>query len=166
MELEVLIQYISLNANIWQNNDETNCYAFALGLDIPQEEICRCAYEIGTMYYFYNKTKRRYMHHEELLQLDFKTLKLGYREADIYEPLKEGEWKIAYFDSIYECGFHFFRQTENGVWWHKFDFGYTPTCLDDDNNIITNPTNCHINHRGLEYQKCYILKKNQENSLF
>lgn len=66
---------------------------------------------------------------------------------------------LAYFDSEYECGFHFFRQTKNEIWWHKFDYGYISTYLDDDGKIITDPTTCNINFRGLEYQKCFILKR-------
>lgn len=160
MDLDILRQHIDLNNNEWVNIVTTNCYAYALGLDIPQDEITRCAYELGAMYYYFSKAKRHFMLHEKLMQLDFKTLGLSYREVKLDEPLESGEWKIAYFDSVYECGYHFFREIENGIWWHKYDFGYAPTCLDDEKKIITDPTNCHINYRGLEFQKCYVLKRN------
>lgn len=159
MDLKNLRNQIDLKEGNWINNDSTNCYAFALGLDIPQDEICESAYYIGHIYRYYNKVKAKYTPRDLLLQYDIKTLDLIYRESNINEELTNGEWKIAYFDSIYECGFHFFRQTKNGVWWHKFDYSYTPTCLDNDNRIITDPTSCNVNLRGLELQKCYILKR-------
>lgn len=159
MDLDTLKKCINLSNDKWENVLSTNCYAYALGLDIPQDEITRCAYELGAMYYFYSKEKRKFRLHEELLKLDLDILSLTYREVSLDEPLKDGEWKIAYFDSIYECGYHFFREIENGVWWHKYDWGYSPTCLDDANNIITDPTKANINYRGLELKKCYLLKR-------
>ncbi len=32
-----------------------------------------------------------------------------------------------------------------------------------DNNVITDPSNCHINYRDLKFQKCYIHKRSQKN---
>lgn len=159
MELDELKQSINLSNMGWININDTNCYAYALGLDVPQNEICTCAYELGNIYYFYNNVKRCFRYHEELLLNDFKTLGLLYREASLDEEINDDEWKIAYFDSIYECGYHFFRQIENGIWWHKYDWKYAPTCLDDKGLIIEDPTHCNINYRGLVYQKSYILKR-------
>lgn len=159
MNLEMLKGQINPWKNTWINIENTNCYAFALGLDIPQEKICECAFDLGHMYRYYNQVKPKYIPHDLLLQYDFKTLELIYRESSINEPLGSQEWKIAYFDTQYECGFHFFRQTENGIWWHKFDYGFIPTCLDEDNKIIANPKDCNVDFRGLNYQKCYTLKK-------
>lgn len=159
MELDTLKNCINLNNNEWKNILTTNCYAYALGLDISQDEITRCAYDLGAMYYFYSKVKRHYLSHEELLKLDLDTLGLSYTEVPLDEPLGEEEWKIAYFDSVYECGYHFFREIENGIWWHKYDFGYQPTCLDDAKKLIVDPTNAKVNYRGLELKKCYLLKR-------
>lgn len=159
MELEILKKQIDLSDHEWKNISSTNCYAFSLGLDIPQDEICDSAYYVGHIYRYFNNVKPKYMPRDLLLRYDFTTLDLLYRESSIVEKIAAGEWKIAYFDSIYECGFHFFRQTENGIWWHKYDYNYAPTCLDNDNRIITDPTNYNVNLRGLELKKCYILKR-------
>lgn len=159
MDLENLKNQIDLKEGNWINTSSTNCYAFALGLDIPQDKICESAYYVGHIYRHYNHIKARYTPRDLLLQHDFETLSLIYKESNLNDKINKGEWKIAYFDSIYECGFHFFRQTENGIWWHKFDYDYIPTCLDNDDKIITDPTSCNVNLRGLELQKCYILKR-------
>lgn len=161
MDLETLKNQINLKEDNWINIDSTNCYAFALGLDIAQDKICESAYYVGHIYRYYSNVKVKYIPRNLLLQHDFETLGLIYRECDLSEKITNGEWKIAYFDdAIYECGFNFFRQTENGIWWHKFDYNYIPTCLDNDKKIITAPTSCNVNQRGLEFQKCYILKRN------
>lgn len=159
MDLETLKNQINLKEDNWINIDNTNCYAFSLGLDIPQDRICESAYYVGHIYRYYNSVKAKYIPRDLLLQYDFETLGLIYRESDLNEKIANEEWKIAYFDTIYECGFHFFRQTENGIWWHKFDYNHIPTCLDNDNKIIANPTSCNVDSRGLELQKCYILKR-------
>lgn len=116
MDLKNLKKKIDLKEGNWINTSSTNCYAFALGLDIPQDEICESAYYVGHIYRYYNNIKVQYTPRDLLLQYDFKTLSLIYKECNLNEKINKGEWKIAYFDSIYECGFHFFKQTENGIW--------------------------------------------------
>ena len=44
-----LIQMIDLNKVKWENKSTSNCYAFALGLDIPEKKICEAAYVPGVM---------------------------------------------------------------------------------------------------------------------
>lgn len=68
MELDELRRHIILNNCEWKNILTTNCYAYALGLDIPQEKIGNCAYELGNIYYLFHNIKRHFMHHDELLK--------------------------------------------------------------------------------------------------
>ena len=49
MSLKVLRSLINVNKEGWDNVLYTNCYAYALGLDVPQYEICECAYAPGVM---------------------------------------------------------------------------------------------------------------------
>lgn len=42
-----IIAAIDLEKETWDNVNTTNCYAYALGLDVPQIEIKKYAYEPG-----------------------------------------------------------------------------------------------------------------------
>lgn len=49
MSIKEIKQLISLREDYWEYNFDTNCYAFALGLDVPEEEIIKNAYKLGVI---------------------------------------------------------------------------------------------------------------------
>lgn len=49
ISVDDLVDYISLTYDYWENAMDTNCYAFALGLDIPEDEIVKNAYQLGVI---------------------------------------------------------------------------------------------------------------------
>jgi hypothetical protein len=90
-----------LNDNVkvskWRNTLTTNCYAYALGLDIPEKEIIDGAYSsIGKMGLAYNRTLGSYeknkMPFVDKLEYDLDFLKIKFKETDPYVLLKDNEW--------------------------------------------------------------------------
>lgn len=155
---------IDLKYDNWVNNKTTNCYAFALGLDLNQDDICPYAFEIGTMYFHFQNIRRHYIKQLERLKLDLETLNIIYQECAIDAPLNSDEWKIAYFSDTFECGYHFLRQMPNGEWYHKPGFGLLPTNRDLSKEIIKDPRQVVPDYKKLFYKKnydlkCYKLKK-------
>lgn len=159
MSIEEVKSRINPFSEFWKNIDETNCLAYALGLDIPQSEICECAYQIGQIYRYYNEIKKLYCSQLELLELELKFLGIKYEETSVNSPLGDDEWKIFYLGNDYESGFHFLRQTKNGIWMHKPDFGIAPTNNTKNGHIITDPRQVIPYYKILEKNKCYKLKK-------
>lgn len=155
---------IDLKYTNWVHNNSTNCYAFSLGLDISRYDISnKSAYDGGEIYknFAKNPIDISELSHQELFELDFKTMCLYFEQIDlkdrIYSP---NEWKIAFFDDdYYKMDFHFFREVENGVWYHKFGFENAPTCHDNRGVLITNPIEAYLGTDKYKYQHCYRLSK-------
>ena len=159
---------ITLDKRIWENIFETNCYAYALGLDIAESEICDDAYAPGTisnsLKSLANQELFRYSELLECLYSDFDALGISYREVLPQEQIPADEWKIALFTSraYYSDNidllddYHFLRQHPNSIWYHKVGWYNYPTNMDDNSKPITNPTNCYLDTRT--YRKCLSLK--------
>ena len=49
LNLKKIQDYIGLKTDFWVNTTTTNCYAYALGLDIPETNIVEGAYRLGTL---------------------------------------------------------------------------------------------------------------------
>lgn len=173
MTLEDILNEFSLDVEKWHEHRikmNTNCLSFAMGLPIPYQNISfSYAYECGGFYQLYHEcpmdisTLKGY----EKLELDFDILGYSYEEVDINEKISKDQWKIALFqDYSKEQLFHVYRQTENGIWYHKIGFPNEPTNLDNNGNIITNPINSnkeipYQRYANLEYQKTYCLRRNR-----
>lgn len=159
---------ITLDKENWENILTTNCYAYALGLDIPESEICDYAYAPGQLsgspLSVANHYLFKYNDLLECLYSDFNALSISFREVEPTETVSIDEWKIALFTSSIDyggCGellddYHFLRQRNNGIWWHKSGWYNAPTNKDNKNQIIVNPQSCLL--KGRKYQKSYILK--------
>ena len=125
----------------WKNILTTNCYAFALGIDIPEENICKYAYDIGGI--------SRTIDSDEIidpslldsyedtydidLACDFETLGLEYEESDNPElfckdiPSYPGRYfDILLFLSSRIDDFHFARYGKDGKLYHKRGFFLPP----------------------------------------
>ena len=152
----------------WNNIYETNCYAYALGLDYPEEEILDYAYQlgiIGSIRYGFHPMDVCFLSYEERLKLDLKALKIKYREIDpevktFYIRNKgiirttDYFWSIALFDNGED--FHFLRKGFDDNWYHKYGYSSSPINYDQDNRIILDPRECNLGE--YEYRRTYQLK--------
>lgn len=158
----------------WVNIEETNCYAYALGLDVDHNDLCSLFnYNPGT---FIEEELYQPFSADELLfnlEGDFEALGLKYIEVNpdfiINKDSLKREWKIAVMATreynLKYYDFHFLRQTINGIWTHKKGFRYGPIDFDSRNKKIISPIDSIIETDGLflntkyEYIKTYCLKK-------
>lgn len=155
---------IDINKRNWLNNATTNCYAYALGLDIPEEEIIKGAYStLGTMGiscdHEITDEEKYYIPCIERLKMDLDFLKLKYEEADPFEIVKENEWLIAFFSCPYEPDndFHFARKNKEGIWVHKIGWKGFLSLHDDQNKLIINPKKADFDF--YVFEKCLKLRK-------
>lgn len=137
MSRQEIVSAIDLEKLKYDYPYETNCYAFALGLDIPEKNIKPYAYQPGTIS---NATFKLYKNAQFKLDdiirnvySDLDYLNISYRKIDSKDDLLDDEWKIALFTSDTDRGpfshFHFLRQLQENLLWYGKE-GY--------NGIITN----------------------------
>ena len=155
---------IDVNKKDWINIQTTNCYAYALGLDVPEKEIVPGAYgTLGAMAvandHEITNFERHYIPGIERLEMDLDFLHLKYEDADPFELVKENEWLIAYYYCPYEpdFDFHFLRRTNEGVWTHKMGWKKGLFVSDDDNKLIINPEKAGFDF--YIFEKCLKLSK-------
>ena len=162
-----LIQMIDLNKVKWENKSTSNCYAFALGLDIPEKKICEAAYVPGVMSGSLINLPAKYSFTlDELirsLESDFDFLGIQYRENVSKEELEEGEWLIALYVSYLFShrkdrlsDYHFIRLLSDGIWYHKNGFCGGVINTDRNRKVITDPLECDFKNR--DFVKTYALK--------
>lgn len=168
MNIEEIRNQISLTTDLWKNEKGTNCYAFALGLDIPEDKISKDAYQIGVLGYNligYDYRDIVFFSYEERLKLDLMALRIKLKETvPDFDPIikyynEKGEsfteysWPIALFESSEDA--HFLRKSNDGLWYHKY--GYESEIINRDINdkIITNPKECDLGK--YKYKKTYKL---------
>lgn len=135
MFIKEIKDLISLREEYWEYNFATNCYAFALGLDIPEDEICKMGFQPGVMASSilnipFNKIAELKI--ENRVILDFKALKLGYKISELEE--KQGliflgnylcqSWDVLLFSK--DGYFHFVRVNTNGEMYHKIGYFGVP----------------------------------------
>ena len=164
MSLNEIRGQIQIHPEIWTHIYTTNCYAYALGLDIRENRICDFAYQPGTISGTSNLANSYYFCYDDLIngiEGDFNALDINWREIEPQEVVSAGEWKIAlmiekYDDCLYD--YHFLRQKENGIWIHKNGFNTLPSKKDYLGKIITNPITGYL--YPYTYKKCYALRIN------
>lgn len=155
--LQELRDSIDLAKKIWIHTQRTNCYAYALGIDKD--------YHIDT---FQPGAISGYMitppfSYTELIRgmiADFNALGIDYGSAEPSEPFQDGEWKIAVLleqtkDTRFR-NYHFLRQREDGLWYHKKGYGGGITKLDEYGTIITTPEQARF--KQIKYDSCFHLK--------
>lgn len=180
LSVEEIKQLISLREEYWEYDFQTNCYAFALGLDIPEYEIIKNAYQLGVI----GAAERdipigelKKMAFEDRLFLDLDALNILHEEINPLEKTifkfnydknkciisTDFYWLIALFSSGED--FHFLRKAYDGIWWHKRGFLGHPSNHDSNGVLITDPEQCNIS--GYKYAKTYKLKcRVNERALF
>ena len=145
MSLNEIRGKIQMYPENWVNMYSTNCYAYALGLDIRQSDICDYAYQPGTISETTNIFELKYFSYDMLIkgiESDLELLRIAYRSVD-------GD-----FDKL--VGFHFLRQKENGMWLHKQDFDGIISKKDYCGNNIASPSSAEL--FPYIYKKCYALR--------
>ena len=160
MPIETIRSLINVERE-WENKQQTNSYAYALGLDIPEEKIKRYAYTPGNL----SNCEIDLSHYNsftyELLMYniahDLEALGIKAKEVLPEEEVEEDAWKIALFYTGYKsniCDYHFLRQLKDGTWTHKN--GSKIYTRDDFFRIIKSPETCFL--MGRHYDKCLSLK--------
>lgn len=144
---------ISLREDYWENDFDTNCYAFALGLDIPENEIMKDAYQLGVIGATVKQIPMEVLKeltYEERLILDLEVLDINRQDSTINDS--SGFWiGNNYIDtwwiiSLLSNGknFHFIRKNYDGIWYQKWGYFAPVTNLDFDKKIITNPNEANF----------------------
>ena len=175
--IEKMRNSININNNIWINYETTNCYAYALNMDLsykelkPYEEFGVDIYNVGMISNLKTpKTK------EELVNAfksDMRILKIEVTDVLFDEILEENEWKVALYQTVKgidyidnELDFHFVKEIENGKWSHKKGKTKKISYLDDNDELITEPSLAYFsldeeNGNSVKYDfiGCYKLKK-------
>ena len=166
MTQDEIVNAIKINKKFWLHVLNTNCYAFALGLDVPEQKICRHAYEPGVMS-GNNKELPKLYTYSSLLQniiADLNFLDISYKEVKPSYKTGDGEWKIALFTSTigYEFedfladDFHFLRQMPNGIWYHKRGWKKGVSKIDSLGDVIKDPSKCCLEY--YHFESCLKLK--------
>jgi len=171
MSLNEIRGCIQLYPENWTNIYTTNCYAYALGLDVNESSICRNAYHPGVMSKAFSPTILKetafpYDLFIKGIEQDLKALNLLYKEVEPDYITELDEWKMAVFIEIYTknntesewliSDFHFLRTDKNNIWFHKQGYYGQPSKKDFAYQFITNPIQCDLN--SYRYKKCYALK--------
>ena len=126
----------------WKNIYTTNCYAYAMGIDIPQTDICKYAYDVGQISRMIDCEDEEELpdpkYHntntfEWELTWDFDTLGLEFEESSKIElkPDEIPNYPGRYFDILffihkYRNDFHFARFGKDGKLYHKRGFNLAP----------------------------------------
>ena len=155
---------IELKTNFWVNKEYTNCYAYALGLDVKEDELIPDAYGLGVFFSEkegFDKRLLPYFSKEARFLKDLKVLKIKSKKVPYNDKIRDNEKYVYNLISILESGtgsdFHFLRKSmEDGTWWHKRGWHEAPTNKDDLGNIITNPQEAVIGNYF--YLNTYKLK--------
>lgn len=162
MSLNEIRGKIQMYLENWVNMYSTNCYAYALGLDIRQSDICDYAYQPGTISETTNIFKSKYFSYDMLIkgiESDLELLQIAYRNVEEDEKLALNEWKIALFVDKYHgslIDFHFLRQKENGIWLQKNGYQGTISKRDHSDEVIVSPSSAEL--FPYIYKKCYALR--------
>ena len=162
-----LISKMDLNKIKWENRASSNCYAFALGFDIAEKDICESAYCPGVI--GGSKINLPSMYSFSLddliscIETDLDYLGIDFRENATLDDLKDGEWLIALYVSYLFShrkdrlsDYHFLRLFDDGTWYHKNGFYGRVINLDTKRKVITDPLTCELRNR--EFIKTYALK--------
>lgn len=153
----------------WNSKKTTNCYAYALGIDIPEYEVLSCGYEPGAIsgvpFSLVGQIQFNYRSLLESIYADFEALGLDYTLCDPTQEIVGDGWKISLFttspiytyNDVVFSDFHFMRQADNGFWYHKKGYSGSIVRRDDNFRLIKDSSSCYMN-RYL-YKESYILSK-------
>ncbi len=161
---------ISIKEEDWDYTLDTNCYAFALGLDVRESDIVKGAYQLGVMgsiIFGVKLDELKKMSLEDRLLLDLKALNIQCSEDVISanSGLKVGRkysdlWWII---SLLTNGktFHFIRKSYSGIWYQKWGYFGPVINYDFNQKIIINPDKANFGE--YEIVKTYRLSYHEKN---
>jgi hypothetical protein len=168
LKKEDITSKIDLKCNNWENNLETNCYAFALGLDIRESNLVKYAYQPGSICEsLTNLTDAdiAVMNIENRMISDLKSLGIEVSERGLFDEIDENneylEWKIALLlhkadkSICYYGPYHFIRQASNGIWYHKIGYNEVPPMSIGSTDMIENTSSYYAG--DYKYYKTYKL---------
>lgn len=152
MDYKSIRDSIDLKENNWNNIKTTNCYAFALGLDIPSGVIMTFGMEypyrvgsIGRFKYDYDYYDMYGLTLEERLYLDLDALGIDHRKANQNEETKcdnnNLNWLVAMYKDKNTPDFHFLRKGSNNFWIHKLGRDGDISIIDANGRLITDLEN-------------------------
>lgn len=138
MNIEELKHKVEFNPEKWRWNDKTNCYSYALGLDVPDWLISRKIppYYLGYLYIIYEtyfNTWQKALNflenysYNERIELDLKTIDTGFSQIDYNDKLRNAnERKIVYFkckDKYAKTELRYGKNLARSTkLWHSFHF--------------------------------------------
>lgn len=138
---------ISLREDYWENNFNTNCYAFALGLDIPENKICKNAYQLGFIAaekFGFQIKELLNLSIEDRFLLDLKALKIAYYEINedqVAGWYYLGNYICYYWDVLLysnDKDFHFARRNYNGELYNKVGYFGIPKKCEETEEYLKN----------------------------
>ena len=153
MSCEEIRQAISIKEDDWEYTQDTNCYAFALGLDIKENDIVKNAYQLGVIGFIINNIsidELKKMSLKERLLMDLKALKIHCEDSleSATSDLRVGQkysdlWWII---SLLTDGkrFHFMRKSYSGIWYQKWGYLAPVINYDFDRKVIANPSKANL----------------------
>lgn len=175
MSMDEIKSNISIIKTSWKNYSTTNCYAYALGLDLPEEKISENAYQIGVIgaqLFGFDYVDLRMMPYEDRIKMDLFALGIELKEAspdfntviksyysDGKKVFTEYTWPIALFES--DTNVHFLRKQSDGIWYHKYGYGSFIMNSDRKGKIITDPETCNL--EKYKYKKTFLLNYTKED---
>ena len=150
MKIERIIKSINpVDYTAWVHKNSTNCYAYALGIDIPESKIGYLAFEPGSIALNKMNVAKDDLKWElrrrtllEKLEMDFELLGLQYEFSSTEKPYEITEtqdgiirsWDLVLMDSPY--GIHFGWVNQDGVMLHKKGYNYAP-CIATEEDLNT-----------------------------
>lgn len=144
---------ISLREEYWENNNTTNCYAFSLGLDVPEDKIVKNAYQLGVMGATIKQIPMsvlKKLTFEERLLLDLEVLGINNQETTLLDNsdcfVHKEYINLWWIISLLSNGnnFHFIRKSYDGIWYQKWGYFAPVINYDFDKKIITNPNEANF----------------------
>ena len=157
-----IIELIDLKTDNWMFSSSTNCYAFALGLDVPYSEISHHAYMVGCFAEDYLKSKNIDVYDLDFEQSFLEDLDyLGITHEEVIpecvikeDSLEYSSFLVSLFFSHND--FHFLRKNQyDNLWYHKQGYLDLPRNRDSEGILIQNPRDAFL--YDYMYYKTYKL---------
>lgn len=157
MDYKSIRDSINLKEDYWNNIKTTNCYAFALGLDIPSGKLMSFGIEspygvgnIGRFKFGYDYFDIYGLTFEERFFMDLDALGIQHREANQYEKMDSKNnnlnWLIAMYRDTKTPDFHFLRKRSDNFWTHKLGRDGDISIVDSTGRLITNLDNAKFHY--------------------
>ncbi len=164
------IDAIDVNKENWENMQLTNCYAYALGIDLDIGREILLLGEISGMNYGIRNA------FDLKTALLFDAIRLDLEISEVDPAIKipdEDSWLIAmfmtpfYVDEKFEKSYdyHFLRKTKYQNWTHKIGNSNNITNMDEDDKKINNPKYANImldSNIPYNYIGSYLLTKKKK----